>query len=869
MLTLGSVLGTFKILGPLGSGGMGEVWRARDMKLQREVAIKTLSEEFSRDADRVSRFRREAELLASLNHPNIAAIYDIVQDGGTPFIVLELVEGETLAERIRRGPVVIEDALAIAKQIAVAFEAAHEKGIVHRDLKPANIKITPEGKVKVLDFGLAKISGPSAATTSLSQSPTVVSGTGSGVILGTPAYLSPEQARGKPVDKRTDIWAFGCVLYEMLTGRQTFPGETISDLLAAILTRDVDWQALPNVPQKVRELLARCLQKDPNRRLRDFGDAGIIIEEAMTPQVQAPAPAAAVPKRPLAAIWVLAIAAALATGLAGMWFGEARRSPTPTWFGTQLGGPRIAMMPRVSPDGSRVAVHAMVDGQTQVAVIQPGSGDWTALTHDRTRGELVGISWSRDGTRIYYGRSNGAPSGVFSVPAVGGEERLVLEDAKSPEVLPDGSLLVIRLNEKAQYQIFRYWPENTRLQAYPGIITRFGWAAPRAFRDGKEAVFWGRSVEQPDSDPNDYLYALDLASASIRRISTDVVLPSQWALSVSIDDQAVLAVAKSGDLNTIVQIPRSGGAAREIGSTMTHQVWGIDVAANGDLYIDQANKFLEVVLMESDGGRPQTILTANTFEENISIPLPDGRMLFTGHVGGRSRLLAAKARGNPAPFVQTTEETSSPVTMVGSSEVAFLLGSPATRKVGIASAADGRILRRLDKADGSRIQALTASPDGRMLYYATAGKIWALPANDGEPQLIREGDGVAIDPGGQYLIVQLAEKDSLRLVRVPLQGGAQQPLSFPSVRIVGFINSNAVRADGAIIKPGASTDSYPWHPTVLFPGTGKAQRIPLPSFLDIFSTGWTAEGQIVAFGQQLNATIWHLRPNSVQKPTEN
>jgi hypothetical protein len=175
-------------------------------------------------------------------------------------------------------------------------------------------------------------------------------------------------------------------------------------------------------------------------------------------------------------------------------------------------------------------------------------------------------------------------------------------------------------------------------------------------------------------------------------------------------------------------------------------------------------------------------------------------------------------------------------------------------------------LRRLEKADASRIQALTASPDGQMLYFATAGKIWGLPTNDGEPQLIREGYGVAMDPRGQYLIVQPGERDNLRLVRVPLQAGAQQPLSFPSVHLVGAINSNAVRADGTIIKPGASADSYPWHPTVLFPGTGKAQRIPLPSFLDIFSTGWTAEGQIVAFGQQLNATIWHLRPTAAQRP---
>jgi hypothetical protein len=330
-------------------------------------------------------------------------------------------------------------------------------------------------------------------------------------------------------------------------------------------------------------------------------------------------------------------------------------------------------------------------------------------------------------------------------------------------------------------------------------------------------------------------------------------------LGVSADDQSIVAAANSADLNTIVEIPRNGGAAREI-SSMTHTVWGLDVAANGDLYFDQPNKFLEVLLMESDGGKPQTILTANTFMEMPSIPLPDGRMLYTGFVSGRSVVFAAKAQGNPTAFVQTTEETSGPITMVGSSEVAFLIGSAATRKLAIASIADGRIVRRLEKADAASILALAGSADGRTLYYAAAGKIWAIPANDGQPSLIREGDSVAVHPRGQYLIVQLNERENVRLVRVPLKGGAEQPLSFPDMRLVGTLPFNAVREDGAIIKTVAFSDSYPDQPAVLIPGTGKARRIPLPSFLDIFSAGWTVDGQIVVFGQQLNDTIWRLRP---------
>src|SRR5437870_3500704 len=237
---------------------MGEVYRARDAKLKREVAIKILPEEFSRDADRASRFQREAEVLASLNHPNIAAIYDIEEDKGTRFLVLELVDGNTLAERIQSGPLLIAEALSIAKQICDALDAAHEKGIIHRDLKPANIKITPDGKVKLLDFGLARIF-EQPSTTDLSNSPTVTSGAAPGVILGTAAYMSPEQAKGETVDRRSDIWAFGCILYEMLTGRAVFEGKTLTEIMGAVIYKDIEWTAFPrSTPRNVRDVVRRC-----------------------------------------------------------------------------------------------------------------------------------------------------------------------------------------------------------------------------------------------------------------------------------------------------------------------------------------------------------------------------------------------------------------------------------------------------------------------------------------------------------------------------------------------------------------------------------------------------------------------------------
>jgi serine/threonine protein kinase len=283
-LASGARLGPYEILSPLGVGGMGEVYRAHDTRLKRDVAIKILPETFARDSDRRARFRREAELLATLNHPHIAAVYGLEEDSGLTALVLELVEGPTLADRLDKGPIPIHEALPIARQIAEALEAAHDRGIIHRDLKPANIKLRRDGTVKVLDFGLAKSLEPTGRVNDLTQSPSVMSPapTLAGVILGTAAYMAPEQARGKAVDKRTDIWAFGCVLYEMLTGQKAFQGDTLTDTMAAILKSAPEWRALPHgTPVRVQSLIARCLRKDPTQRLHDMADVRIEIEEVL------------------------------------------------------------------------------------------------------------------------------------------------------------------------------------------------------------------------------------------------------------------------------------------------------------------------------------------------------------------------------------------------------------------------------------------------------------------------------------------------------------------------------------------------------------------------------------------------------------
>src|SRR5215831_423884 len=327
-LSAGTHLGSYEIVEPIGAGGMGEVYRAHDTRLKRDVALKVLPEAFVNDSVRMVRFTREAQVLASLNHPNIAAIYG-VEDRA---IVMELVEGSTLAERVAQGPVPLNEALGIAKQIAEALEAAHERGIVNRDLKPANVKVTPEGIVKVLDFGLAKLTEDPLATDVGSDSPTVtMSPTRAGWILGTAAYMSPEQARGANVDKRADIWAFGAGGYEMLAGKPAFAGESTSDILAGVLCSEPDWSALPaGTPPGIRQLLRRCLERDRKQRLRDIGEARIAVERFLANPNETVAPA---PVRQSVVPWALAVGVAVvvsAVALAGWWM--ATRDAIKPWL---------------------------------------------------------------------------------------------------------------------------------------------------------------------------------------------------------------------------------------------------------------------------------------------------------------------------------------------------------------------------------------------------------------------------------------------------------------------------------------------------------------------------------------------------------
>jgi Tol biopolymer transport system component len=488
-LTTGTKLGSYEITGAIGAGGMGEVYQAHDTKLGRDVAIKVLPEAFAHDPERLSRFRREAQLLASLNHTNIATIHGLEESNGTHYLVMELVSGENLAERVKRdGAVPIEETLVIAKQIAEALEAAHEKGIIHRDLKPANVKLTPEGKVKVLDFGLAKAFAGDGASEDPSNSPTLSrAATMQGVILGTAAYMSPEQARGKQVDKRTDIWAFGCVLYELLTGKQTFHGEDVTDILAAVVRAEPDWQAFPTAtPLKVRDLLRRCLQKDRTLRLRDAGDARLEIQEAIAAPRDSGATQAAQASTSKFLLAVGAVAATLAIVAVVMAFGwwratrpverplvrldvdlgpdvslgspqgtDAILSPDGTRLvyvsqgrlftrrldqpnATELEGTQGAWAPFFSPDGQWVAFFT--PGKLQKISVEGGS----AITLCNA-GTGEGGSWGEDGDII---AALGQTTVLSRIPSTGGSPTPVTDlqngqvTHRWPQILPGGKAVL-------------------------------------------------------------------------------------------------------------------------------------------------------------------------------------------------------------------------------------------------------------------------------------------------------------------------------------------------------------------------------------------------------------------------------------------
>jgi eukaryotic-like serine/threonine-protein kinase len=775
-LSVGDRFGPYEVVGALGAGGMGQVYRARDSRLGREVALKILSDLVARDPERIARFEREARTLASLSHPNIAGIHGLEDSGGVQALVLELVEGPTLADRLVHGPMAVDEALAVARQIADALEAAHEVGIIHRDLKPANIKLRPDGTVKVLDFGLAKAiaaahgaEGPGGAA-NLSHSPTItgpIGMTGVGVLLGTAAYMPPEQARGKPVDKRADIWAFGCVLFEMLTARRCFDGEDVSLTLAEVIKSEPDWKALPaGTPAAVRSTLKQCLQKDPKRRIRDIGDVRLALDAgvgvASMPLHDRPA---SLPRR-----W----SGAAAAGAIGIMLGALAaalmlRAPAPApgraplidRFSIALPPgstfrDNIATPVALSSDGRRVVINVSSGGSDRVIVraldhIQPqlvqglegvvGSiflspdGEWVAFNDSKgsmkrmrlaggpaltitetgiSGGGWQGATWGTAGTIVF---STSARPTLMEVSEAGGvpKPRTTAAENEShvePFFLPDGRSLLFQIRRVGQPGQIAYLPggATNHVLLLEGTDPRYVSSGHMLF--AREASVWavrfdlaaGRTI----GDPVPVLEGVSISGGGDARAS------------VSADGTLAYIAGGSGSLRTLVRVDRQGRAEALPGLTeSTYEM--IRVSPDGSRIAYTAGR--PPNLWTYDLARGTSVrVTRNDIGDRTPLWTPDGlRLVFTAAREGRTELLVQNAdgTGRADPFLAAGVVGNGARAEAWSADGKTLIvseergGLPDIRAVNVAGEPQPRELVATPSVDS----AAALSPGGRWLAY--------------------------------------------------------------------------------------------------------------------------------------------------------
>ncbi len=757
MLAASTRIGPYEIIAHLGSGGMGDVYRARDTKLGRDVAIKILPPSFHTDPDRLTRFEREARVLASMNHPNIAAVYGLEDKDEITALVMELVEGETLQDRIRRGPLPVHEAIAIARQLAEALDAAHERGIVHRDLKPANIALTSTNAVKVLDFGLAKTAAADAGAAGLSHSPTAFPATMDGMVLGTAPYMSPEQARGKAVDKRTDIWAFGCVLYEMLTGRLAFPGETMSDAIAVILEREPDWSAIPTAtPAPALHLLHRCLEKDPRRRLRDIGDARTDLDAgASVESRQDAAPPASVSAR---LPWAIAALSLIALGAAVLW--NARKpsaaSPHISRIVRLTTGPAREYGPAISPDRKWVAYYANdADGRAGVWVKFIAGGDPVNLTSAanldvttttgingldispdgsrilimaKPRGTAggygawevpaplpgvprkllgegqVGARWSRDGSRLAYIRAGGlAGDALWVADADGSNGREIIKASGGvhihwPTWSSDGFLYFIRTRST----IANLDQADTfRIDARGGVIEP-------VVKTERRAVF-----ASPMPDGSGFVYASDQMTAEL----------SLWWRSSSSDTPSLLT-SGVGDYSE----PRVSADGSAIVATFS-----------------ELRESLERVAVID--GRMDAVTSGFSGDLDPTIAPGGDTVFFSSARAGSRALWAARLDGTQArPLTSGNQLDQWPAVSPDGRQLAFVSDRGGRRGIWLVSA-DGGAPRKL--VDAESVGGLSWSRDGsRVVYAADAGDwpgLWTVGVSDGRAERFTT-PGVATEP---------------------------------------------------------------------------------------------------------------------------
>ena len=897
-LAAGTRLGPFEVRSLLGAGGMGEVYRALDERLGREVAVKVLGAEFLSDSEQLRRFIGEARTASSLNHRNIVTIFEVGQSEGQPFLAMELIDGKTLRQLEAAGQLPLRRTLELVVQVAEGLSAAHEASLVHRDLKPENIMVTRDGTVKILDFGLAKPFG-AAASGELAKG---LAKTSTGIVVGTASYMAPEQARGRAVDFRSDQFCLGLILYELLTGRKAFDKQSAVQTLSAIIDEEPESVEVlnPRVPPPLAWIVARCLSKEPDERYaatRDLArelkqvrdnlgrltegvprsptsatariEGAATVRTAAAPASRTPTvpPPASVPEgkaRRTARVLASALAAlVLLGGGAGVgWWLRDRTEETPaTWDGDLvLGNTTQVLAARLSSDGQTLAFVTPAGGVTQVAVMKPASGDWSVLTNRNDSGSIYRVAWSKDGTRIFFDRVTDVPHGVFSVPAVGGQERLVLEDAQSPEVLPDGSLLVVRTSAQGALRIHRFFPETGLVSPLgPPIVAESMGLSIRSTPDGSKAIFWGRLSGEKETTRPRQLHLLDLATGVSRPVTTD--LPVAPPFAVAPDGRSFLATVAVGDLFRLVSVSFDGHEAHGL-LTVTTRPSNISTGPDGSYYVCLSENTLEVLRFPVSGGVPERLGTARGA---LSSPatLSDGRVLLSGLVAGRRRLLLRSASGETRPLVETSDQTAPPVVTLAGGRAVFLAGPlGAPPGLVLASIDEGRILRRLPGTEGAAPQDLSASSDGRTVYFPDRGNLWAIDV-DGKapPRKLVAGHGVAAFPDGEELLVQRNGMNGVDLFRVPVAGGHELRIPIQGdLRLAPIpLSGRAIGPDGRVVVTVAARSSWRWGPALLDPVTGAVERIPVVFEGDVQSPGWADGGDLVGLGVGLRTELWRFR----------
>jgi serine/threonine protein kinase len=705
---------------------MGEVYRASDTKLKREVALKVLPEEFARDPQRMARFEREAQILAALSHPNIAVIYGLQESGGERALVMELVEGSTLGERIAQRALPLEEALPISKQIAEALEYAHEHGIIHRDLKPANIKIAPDGQVKLLDFGLAKALEGEASEGNIATSPTItVAATCAGMILGTAAYMSPEQAKGKPVNRRADIWAFGCVLYEMLVRKPVFGGETITDTLAAVVRAEPEWSQLPaNTPQRIRELLQRCLQKDQRQRLQAIGEARIAVEQAMSGQPsEIPTPATSDAPWRRALPWVIMVVALAAmVGAASRLWNHASPPDTRVIRLTDL--PGLEESPAISPDGRSVAFTADVGGKRQVFVQLIAGGAPLQITRDTVDHECP--RWSPDSSSMLYFSSavSGTVQGsIWEIPALGGVPRRVINSVGCADVNPtDGRLALFRL-AKEGIQLVTTPTDGSRFDVVAEFAPATYYLYPRWSPDGRWIAF-----QRGDSIRFD-IFVVPAAGGKSHQLTHDNNMMSGFAWLP--DSTGIVYSSSRG--GTMPYLPTLGlwqvtlrdGSVRRVTSGEMSYV-SPDISKSGAILVSRMKLQTDIWRFPVDGLPTENVrrgvrVTRQTGQVLTPTASPDDKdVAFLSDSGGHANLWVVNTSGG---LRQITHERDPNVA------VGVPLWSPDGHTIAFVSSRGNQGLTFgvwLVDSDGSNLRNVANpglgpawSADGRWVYYST------------------------------------------------------------------------------------------------------------------------------------------------------